>query len=597
MASGFREASSEESGGAKERSTTRRRKLLGEDDEEKRNKKVIRVDRRRRRVPVDCLVRSSKQTETGTCRQKRWINMTPRPEQSLVVTKEGEQSTSASTSSSSILEDGDASLLQQDASTNEQERPPYTSREVEYGRSSARRIRRFSSSRRKRLPTNVTLPILVMLDMFAVALVVPLLFQYYKAAGINSASQREWLSSLFSSSQIVGGVAMGILTDAKVLCRQTLLYFSFAGSALSYALIVYGGLPALVLSRILVGLVKQTMTVTTTMLTHSTLHSERAQAMGRLTAASTFAWIVGPTVGALLFKYVHPMAPPILACTLFGVNLVVAAVFLPGPAEWHRMEADLHADDDDTLEANNHSTKEDKDTSTTRQHQSTLTSIQKNLQAAFSSRALGAVVASRLVFTFVTRATSYSQLGSFYEDMYGLEPHHRGYISSYQQLLGFVVQAVLVGPILAWSGGERQTAALLSILLAGTIALESLRSLVLFLLVLSPISSLCMSMINLSLINLSLQVAPANGIFSILTALDILQSVVSVSVPFYRTLLFSLLTPDEEATSMTGDPDPVSWVLVSAFHWALAAAAMSVLLVSSSSSHMWKQAHRKRKGK
>jgi MFS family permease len=525
--------------------------------------------------------------------------MTPRPEQSLVETKEGEQSTS--TSSSSILEDGDASLLQQDASINEQERPPYASREVEYGRSSARRIRRFSSSRRKRLPTNVTLPILVMLDMFAVALVVPLLFQYYKAAGINSASQREWLSSLFSSSQIVGGVAMGILTDAKVLCRQTLLYFSFAGSALSYALIVYGGLPALVLSRILVGLVKQTMTVTTTMLTHSTLHSERARAMGRLTAASTFAWIVGPTVGALLFKYVHPMAPPILACTLFGVNLVVAAVLLPGPAEWHRMEADLHAegddDDDDTLEANHHSTKEDKDTSTKRQHQSTLTSIQKNLQAAFSSRALGAVVASRLVFTFVTRATSYSQLGSFYEDMYGLEPHHRGYISSYQQLLGFVVQAVLVGPILAWTGGERQTAALLSILLAGTIALESLRSLGLFLLVLSPISSLCMSMINLSLINLSLQVAPAHGIFSILTALDILQSVVSVSVPFYRTLLFSFLKPDEGATSMTGDPDPVSWVLVSAFHWALAAAAMSVLLVSSSSSHMWKQTQRKRKGK
>ena len=125
--------------------------------------------------------------------------------------------------------------------------------------------------KKKTLPTTVTLPLLVLIDMFAVSLVVPLLFQYYKQAGISSASQREWLSSLFSSSQIVGGILMGILTDSKVLARQTLLYISFGGSALSYALIVYGGLPALVSSRIIVGLVKQTMTVTTTMLTHSTL--------------------------------------------------------------------------------------------------------------------------------------------------------------------------------------------------------------------------------------------------------------------------------------------------------------------------------------
>jgi hypothetical protein len=51
----------------------------------------------------------------------------------------------------------------------------------------------------------VSLPILVFIDMFAVALVVPLLFQYYKRAGVTSATQRELLSSLFSGSQIVGG--------------------------------------------------------------------------------------------------------------------------------------------------------------------------------------------------------------------------------------------------------------------------------------------------------------------------------------------------------------------------------------------------------
>ena len=371
---------------------------------------------------------------------------------------------------------------------------------------------------------------------------------------------------------------MGILTDAKLLARQTLLYVSFVGSALSYALIVYGGLPALVFSRILVGLVKQTMTVTTTMLTHSTLPSQRAQAMGRLTAASTVAWIVGPTAGALMFKYVDPAAPALFACALFLLNLVLAATLLPSPQEWRRIEADLsNAVDDDDDGAD---TKKAEDGSK-RKKLSTWGSISKNLQAAFSSRALGAVVASRLICTFVTRATSYSQLGSFYEDMYGLEPHNRGYISSYQSFLSFIVQAVLVGPIMTWSGGERQTAAILAVVLAGAVALESLRSLWLFLIILSPIIALCMSMINLSLQTLTTQVAPTHAIFSILTALDILQSVVSVSAPFYRTALFSFLKPDTGENHMEGDPDPVSWVTTSAVHWTAAAGAISLLLLSS----------------
>ena len=46
------------------------------------------------------------------------------------------------------------------------------------------------------LPPEVSLPILVFIDMFAVALVVPLLVQYYKRAGVTSATQRELLSSV-----------------------------------------------------------------------------------------------------------------------------------------------------------------------------------------------------------------------------------------------------------------------------------------------------------------------------------------------------------------------------------------------------------------
>jgi MFS family permease len=151
-------------------------------------------------------------------------------------------------------------------------------------------------------PLAVSLPILVFIDMFAVALVVPLLFQYYKKAGVVSATQRELLGSVFSASQIIGGVLMGALTDAKVLRREAVLFLSFGGSALAYLMITYGGFTALILSRIMVGLVKQTMTVTTSMLTQCTTKENRTKHMGRLESSSTAAWILGPSAGALLFK-------------------------------------------------------------------------------------------------------------------------------------------------------------------------------------------------------------------------------------------------------------------------------------------------------
>lgn len=75
---------------------------------------------------------------------------------------------------------------------------------------------------------------LVLIDTFAVSLVVSLLFQYYKAAGVTTANQRELLSSLFSSAQNVEGLRMGVVTnagwmkqtDAGWMKQTNLLFFS-----------------------------------------------------------------------------------------------------------------------------------------------------------------------------------------------------------------------------------------------------------------------------------------------------------------------------------------------------------------------------------
>lgn len=427
-----------------------------------------------------------------------------------------------------------------------------------------------------KIPPTISLPILVFIDMFAVSLVVPLLFQYYKNAGVTSANQRELLSSVFSSSQIVGGMVLGALADAQFLKRKTILFVSFGGSAVAYAMIAFGGFHALIVSRILVGLVKQTMTVTTSMLTKCTTEESRAQSMGLLQSSATASWIVGPSAGAILFKYVDPRAPALLACALFLLNMMLAAAWLT---------EDL--DDDTPLT--------DDETSTT-QPQTTAHKAKKqrkadfwmNLKECFSSQALASVITATLLFSWVNRATSYASMGSYYEDMYGMEPHHRGYIQSYQQVLGFIVQSVLIGPLLSFMGGEQKAVCWSALLLASATFLELHRSMVIFLVVLSPAISVSTTMMNVSLRSLLTRVAPKDSIFSVFAALDVLQNASAVTVPFYRTYLFRVLggSSGDLHSSMEGDPDPISWVISSGLHWFVASFVMVYLLRPDKSSQL-----------
>jgi len=409
------------------------------------------------------------------------------------------------------------------------------------------------------LPPTVSLPILVFIDMFAVSLVVPLLFQYYKNAGVTSANQRELLSSVFSSSQIVGGVVLGAMTDAQVLSRRTVLFVSFGGSALAYALVAFGGFQSLVVSRILVGLVKQTMTVTTSILAQCTTDEDRTKYMGRLQSSATASWIVGPSAGAVLFKYVDYRAPALLACALFLFNIALAAIFLRGFEE-------------EVLERQRESSSDTKKTKG---------NFWANLKSCFSSPSLASVIAATLIFNWFNRATSYSTMGSYYEDMYGMEPHQRGYIQSYQQVLGFIIQSTLIGPLLSAMGGERRAVCLAASLLAAATFWEMQRSISLFLVALSPAISVSTTMMNVSLRSLLTRVAPEESIFSVFAALDVLQNACAVTVPFYRTFLFRILdgSSSDHHASMEGDPDPISWVVSSGLHWVIATLVMAYLLL------------------
>ena len=94
----------------------------------------------------------------------------------------------------------------------------------------------------------------------------------------------------------MGGLLIGYLGD-NVLGRKRVLLLSFAGAGLSYLLVgVADSLGLLVLSRVIVGLVKQTMTTSTALVTQLSDSAGRTAALAKLGSATTLASVVGTSI-------------------------------------------------------------------------------------------------------------------------------------------------------------------------------------------------------------------------------------------------------------------------------------------------------------
>jgi predicted MFS family arabinose efflux permease len=132
----------------------------------------------------------------------------------------------------------------------------------------------------------------IFIDLLGVALVVPLLPHIFKAVGGES---EMWglMASVYSAAQIVGGVALGVVSD-KISRRQGLL-LSMVGAGISYALVATAqSVQMLMASRIIVGFVKQTITLSTAMAADiSQDAAQRSTAVGHISAAVTVGWMSG----------------------------------------------------------------------------------------------------------------------------------------------------------------------------------------------------------------------------------------------------------------------------------------------------------------
>jgi hypothetical protein len=180
---------------------------------------------------------------------------------------------------------------------------------------------------------------LYFLDNLSVAILIPFLSLYYSKNLNLPTSSREIISGIYSASQISGSLLISRYADNAVALRRRFLLLSFFGSGVSYLLLYFALLfcsksnltlatVLVCLSRVIVGLVKQTGVITTTILTENTPPSAKKETLANLNSVMTVAWILGPSVGSLLYDKVAHTAPVVVSCATFGVIFGIAVFFV-----------------------------------------------------------------------------------------------------------------------------------------------------------------------------------------------------------------------------------------------------------------------------
>ncbi|CAN0487113.1 unnamed protein product, partial [Ectocarpus sp. 8 AP-2014] len=272
------------------------------------------------------------------------------------------------------------------------------------------------------------------------------------------------MSSAYSLSQIVGGLVLGALSD-RALSRRSVLLISFLGSALSYSTIgLSSSLTMLLVGRVVVGLVKQTRTISTAIVSEHTAKEERSAEISKLTAVTTFSSIVGPACSSFLYQK-RKTFPPLVACALFLLNAALALILLPSGngrevGGWTDAAAGAKKKNDDIV---NGSDNED-DTSTTTtpaleggagksagrgEDSSSSSSATRrflaNFKKACSSGPTLRILAAKLIFGFFFRALGSQNFVGYYEERFGVASGSLGYMSSYTAGLSFFVQVGKAG--------------------------------------------------------------------------------------------------------------------------------------------------------
>ncbi|XP_041055816.1 major facilitator superfamily domain-containing protein 9 [Carcharodon carcharias] len=161
------------------------------------------------------------------------------------------------------------------------------------------------------------------LDLFGVSMVVPLLSRHIKLLG-GSSTVAGLVGSVYGLLQLFSSTVIGSWSD--VVGRRNTLLITLILSGFSYSLLgISGSIPLLILARIPTGIFKHTQSILKALLSDLIPEHERPQVMGRLSAASSVGFILGPVLSGYLVELDGGYHTASFMCSLiFLVNAGVA---------------------------------------------------------------------------------------------------------------------------------------------------------------------------------------------------------------------------------------------------------------------------------
>ena len=168
----------------------------------------------------------------------------------------------------------------------------------------------------------------VAFDMFAVGLIVPLLTPFLRKLGA-SASQIGFLSSVYGSVQMFSAPLLGWISDR--VSRRDVLFICILAGAFGYGLLgIAQSLRMVLVSRVIVGVARQTQTITKAWLSDLSTKETRLQDLSWFSATVSIGFMLGPTVGGKLAKrYDSYHVPFTVAFILILFNSFLIRIALP----------------------------------------------------------------------------------------------------------------------------------------------------------------------------------------------------------------------------------------------------------------------------
>eukprot|EP01126_Amoeba_proteus_P064151 TRINITY_DN8941_c0_g1_i5.p1 TRINITY_DN8941_c0_g1~~TRINITY_DN8941_c0_g1_i5.p1 ORF type:complete len:439 (-),score=82.10 TRINITY_DN8941_c0_g1_i5:155-1471(-) len=178
------------------------------------------------------------------------------------------------------------------------------------------------------VPNLSLLYFVVLLDLLGVGLVSPLVTTVSKSLNLNPVTFGI-INSTYAFSQLLFNPVMGRLSDK--MGRKIVLLISLAGTAVSYMILGTAKTAfSILVSRVIVGIVKQTLTLARACASDVCEGEARYTAFGNIMIFASLAFVIGPFCASPLSTYLGQMGPVVISTTLFVLDFIVVLVFFPG---------------------------------------------------------------------------------------------------------------------------------------------------------------------------------------------------------------------------------------------------------------------------